>query len=83
MGLKAILIGMAVIASTAAGDSISSQVPTLSLSRGGKLGSASKVSQLRSSMPASRTDSLRLRGGGNPVVFFDMTIGGQKAGKSF
>ena len=30
---------------------------------------------------ATQLSSLRLRGGGNPKVFFDLTIGGQSAGR--
>ena len=30
---------------------------------------------------ARRTSALRLRGGGNPKVFFDVTIGGASAGR--
>ena len=39
-----------------------------------RLGAAQRAS-------ASQLSSLRLRGGGNPKVFFDLTIGGQGAGR--
>ena len=83
MGLVTLLLGITMVASVVAGETVSSRLSTLSLRTGDKRGSASRVALLGRATPLNRVDNMRLRGGGNPVVYFDMTIGGQKAGQLF